>query len=90
MAARIAFDEKRYADAFEHYVRDLEFGARYERGRMRRELDQIVDRLVRLPTKLRRFYADYIINEWTETGLAEAEPDIPRLFLLFKEYNDYV
>lgn len=89
-AGYIAFAEGRYATAFEYFIRDLEFGARYERGRMRRELDQVVNRFVLLPQNLRRFYADYIIDEWRERGLAETEPDVARLFQLLKEYNDYV
>jgi tetratricopeptide (TPR) repeat protein len=89
-AGGIAFEEGRYADAFGHFVRDLEFGSRYERGRMRRELDRIVDYLVQLPDELRRFYADYMIMEWQDRGLAEAEPDVPRLFQLLKEYREYV
>jgi len=88
-AGGIAFDEGRYAAAFEHYIRDLEFGGRYERGRMRRELDQIVNRLVQLP-KVLRFYADYIITEWQDRNLTEAEPDVPRMFQLLKEYSEYV
>jgi tetratricopeptide (TPR) repeat protein len=86
----IAFEEGRYGTAFEHYVRDLEFGASYERGRMRRELDLIVNRLVQLPPDKRRFYADYVITEWEDKGLAETEPDVPRLFQLLKEYSEYV
>jgi tetratricopeptide (TPR) repeat protein len=88
-AGAIAFDEGCYAAAFEHYIRDLEFGGRYERGRMRRELDQIVNRLVQLP-KMLRFYADYIITEWQDRGLAETAPDVPHLFQLLKEYSEYV
>ncbi len=90
VAGGIAFEEGRYADALRHYVQDLEFGTRYERARMRRELDRIVNRLVQLPGKMRRFYADYIINEWQDRGLAETTPDVPRLFQLLKEYSEYV
>jgi tetratricopeptide (TPR) repeat protein len=90
MAGYIAFAEGRFATAFEHFIHDLDFGARYERGRMRRELDQVVNHFVQLPQNLRRFYADYIIDEWRERGLAETEPDVARLFQLLKEYNAYV
>jgi tetratricopeptide (TPR) repeat protein len=86
----IAFEEENYSVAFEHYVNDLLLGVKYERARMRRELDKIVMHLIDLPDRLRRFYADYMIAEWESHGLAEAEPDVPRLFELFKEYNEYV
>jgi tetratricopeptide (TPR) repeat protein len=89
-AGSIAFDERRYADAFKHYVQDIEFGAHYVRARMRRELDLILDRLVRLPKKMLRFYADYIITEWEDRGLAETVPDVPRAFQMLKEYQEYV
>jgi tetratricopeptide (TPR) repeat protein len=90
VAGNIASNEGRYAAAFEHYIRDLEFGARFERARMRRELDRIIDRLVRLPENMFRFYADYVITEWQDRGLAEAEPDVSRVFQLLKEYREYV
>lgn len=89
-AGFIAFDEDDYAAAFAHFARDLDCGARFTISRMRRELDQIVNRYVRLPQGLRRFYADYLINEWRTTGRAEAEPDVTRLFQLLKEYDAYV
>lgn len=89
-AGYIAFAEERYATAFEHFLQTLDFGVRYERGRMRRELDQVTNRFVQLPQSLRRFYADYIIGAWREMGLSETEPDVPRLFQLLKEYNKYV
>lgn len=90
VAGLIAFDEGRYAAAFDHYVQDLRYGARFGRARIRRELDRIVDRWVLLPKETRRFYADYMIMEWEEESLAPDEPDTPRLFHLLKEYNDYV
>jgi tetratricopeptide (TPR) repeat protein len=86
----IAFTEGRYVSAFEHYVKDLEFGARFERARMRRELDRVVDALVQLPAEMIRFYADYIILEWQKKGLPEVKPDISDLFQLLKEYREYV
>ncbi len=90
VAGLIAFDEGQYAAAFEHYLQDLTYGARFGRARIRRELDRIVDRWVLLPQETRRFYADYIIMEWDNSPLTADEPDPPRLFHLLKEYNDYV
>jgi tetratricopeptide (TPR) repeat protein len=90
VAGMIAFDEGRYAAAFEHYVRDLRYGARFGRARIRRELDRIVDRWALLPKETRRFYADYMIMEWQEESPTADEPDTPRMFHLLKEYNDYV
>jgi len=90
IAAANAFDKGEQGKAFEHYVKALEHGARFDYARLHRALDPCIDRLVQLPEDQIRYYADYVVREWKARGLDTEFPDVVNAFELIKEYREYV
>lgn len=90
IAAANAFDKGELGKAFEHHIKALEHGARFDYARLHRAMDPCIDHLAQLSTDLLRYYADYVIREWKAGKLDTEFPDVVNTFELVKEHYEYV
>jgi len=78
-------DEKSLREAFQHYLTELRLAAQYGEPRFFRALEEVENRLAKLPKGQRDHYCDYLIARWRDLGLESKLPALPNICQCLKE-----
>lgn len=67
-------DRQSLREAFERYLTELRLAAEHGEPRFFRALDEVENRLAKLPKGQRNYYCDYLTDEWKKLGLDSTFP----------------